>query len=355
MDQHAFGINFQVGNYAFGNNPPPSQEKLTEFGAYLGRMQYLLQHGKHVADIGIVYPIASMQTAYRFAIAPKAFNARGGNADPNFYYALEGGVPPPEMDYMQLGEMLFRGYHVDYTWLHPEIIEGKCLVQDKKLILDNKENREEFRVVIIPGGDTINLAVAKKLKEFYDAGGALIATSMIPTKAAEFGKDKEVQQIMDAIFGLPQREPITADIHSNTDEFKIWWSHPNSAGGQAVFIPRLDTTMMTDALQVCDPVRDVDFKVAPTWPVKSSHDYDGALTYIHKFKDGHDIYFFANSFDNPADAKVVLRGNKKLTIWNPHTGGKSPAEVESADANGQPTTTIHLTLDGLKSVFYVTE
>lgn len=344
MDQHAMGINYQVGNYV-GNVG-------VEFGEYVGRLQYLLQHGKHVADVGVVYPIAAMQSAFRFAVPPRVSSR---NADANFYYALEGGIIPPEIDYMTLGEMLFRGYKVDYTYLHPDIISDKSLVQDGKLILDNKENREEFRVLILPGGDTINLAVAKKIQEFYNAGGAVIATSMLPTKAAEMGKDKEVQQIMDAVFGLPQREPITADIRSNTDEFKIWWSHPNQAGGQAYFIPRLDTTMMTDALAQCDPVRDVDIQLPVTWPVKMLTDYDGAVTYIHKLKDGKDIYFFANSTDAAVTSKVVLRGEKKLAIWDPHTGEKHSVTGTVGATKNQPTTTIDLSLDALKSVFYVTE
>ena len=36
--------------------------------------------------------------------------------------------------------------------------------------------------------------------------------------------------------------------------------------------------------------------------------YNGALTYIHKVKNGRDIYFFANSSEKPVDTKVVLRG-----------------------------------------------
>ncbi|MGA2221673.1 MAG: glycosyl hydrolase [Verrucomicrobiia bacterium] len=343
MDQHAMGTSLQIGNRP-GNTP--------EMGRYVGRLEYLLRHGRHVADIAVLYPIAALQSAFRFAAPPRVSTR---NADPNFYYALEGGIVPPEIDYMQLGEMLFRGYKIDYTYLHPEILETRCIIEGNKLIIDNKENREEFRVLIIPGGDTINLAVAKKIQEFYNAGGAVIATSKLPTRSAEFGKDKEVQQIMDEVFGLPLRGPITADIRSNTDEFKIWWSHPNKAGGKAFFLPKIDTTMMTDALNQCDPVRDVDVQMPPTWPVKMLQAYDGALTYIHKVKDGRDIYFFANSTDAPVDTKVVLRGNKNLAIWNPHTGEQEKAEIAVSESAGQPVTTVHLVLQPVTSVFYVQE
>jgi hypothetical protein len=113
--------------------------------------------------------------------------------------------------------------------------------------------------------------------------------------------------------------------------------------------------MMTDALNMCDPVRDVNIQVPPTWPVKMLADYDGALTYIHKFKDNHDIYFFANSTDNPVDTKVVLRGKKSLAIWNPHTGEKEKAELAESETAGQPVTTVHLVLPPVTSTFYVQE
>jgi hypothetical protein len=361
MDQHAMGISFQVGNFPIRNDP---QAQL-ELGTYLGRIQYMLQHGRHVADIGVVYPIAAMQGAYRFAEPAAASTSRGGRANANFYYALEGGIVPPEIDYMDLGEMLFLGFKMDYTFLHPEIIDERCSVEGNKLVLNNKENREEYRVIILPGGDTINLAVAKKLQAFYRAGGKIIATSKLPTKAAELGKDAEVQAIMDELFGMPQRGPMTAELRSNTDLFKIWFSHPNDAGGIAMFLPRLDNVMLEDALNLTDPTPDVAYyspgpngqmaRTPPALPVKLFRDYDGNLSYIHKVKDGKDIYFFANSTDNPVDTQVVLRGEKKLSMWNPHTGERSTVEAKVSNDRGESVTTVQLKLDPIKSVFYVSE
>jgi hypothetical protein len=83
--------------------------------------------------------------------------------------------------------------------------------------------------------------------------------------------------------------------------------------------------------------------------------YDGALTYIHKVKDGRDIYFFANSQDTPVDTKVVLRGRKSLALWNPHTGERQQADATQAEAGGQPVTTVHLVLAPVTAVFYVQE
>ena len=91
------------------------------------------------------------------------------------------------------------------------------------------------------------------------------------------------------------------------------------------------------------------------WPVKMGPAYDGALTYFHKVKDGRDIYFFANSQDTPVDTKVVLRGQKSLALWNPHTGERQKAETTQAEAGGQPVTTVHLVLAPVTAVFCVKE
>jgi hypothetical protein len=77
-----------------------------------------------------------------------------------FFVRLVDGILPPETDYMDLGEMLFRALRVDYTYVHPEVLLGRCRVEQQKLVLDNKENREEFRVLFLPGGDTLSADMA---------------------------------------------------------------------------------------------------------------------------------------------------------------------------------------------------
>jgi hypothetical protein len=98
------------------------------------------------------------------------------------------------------------------------------------------------------------------------------------------------------------------------------------------------------------PIRDVDIQ-EPIAPLKFGPDYDGALTYIHKVKDGRDIYFFANSTSKPIDTKVMLRGTKMLKVWNPHTGEQEKAEFSATSVPG--TTTVHLALPPISSRFFI--
>jgi hypothetical protein len=354
MDQHTMGANLQIGNRPSNSDPTMGPV----MSAYVGRMEYLLRGGRHVADIAMLYPIAALQADFSFAqpvrVEPAAAGLRGGG-EPNFYYALEGGILSPENDYMELGEMLFRGMHLDFTYLHPERLETKCLVEGKKLVLNNKENREEFRVIIVPGGGTLSINTARKLLNFYKAGGTVIATRRLPARSAEFGLDRELQQIIGDIFGIPAHGPMTAAIRAFTDDFKTYFAHQNAVGGNAYFLPQPEPKMLDAVLKEAIPVRDVDIQQPSVWPVRMNRAYDGALTYIHKIKNKRDIYFIANSTDSPVDTDVVLRDLKSLSLWNPHTGERSKPAVIPLDIDGGQATKVHITLPAVSSVFLVVE
>ena len=261
-----------------------------------------------------------------------------------------------EIDYQDIGEALFHGLRVDYTYVHPEVLAERCTVEGAKLILNNKENREEYSVLIVPGGDTLSVAAAAKIKEFYDKGGVVISTSKLPTKSAEFGRDKEIQKMVADVFGLPVNDPPTADLQRAMGGRLVtfYFFKRNAAGGRAYFLPKVEPWVLQWALGQVLPVRDVNIQ-EPIPLLKKGPDYDGALTYLHKVKSGQDIYFFANSTDKPVDTKVVLRGKKALRIWNPQTGDSQPAELTAGEANGQPVTTVHLVLPPVSALFYVQE
>jgi hypothetical protein len=332
-----------------GNQPRDIGPELDRF---VGRMSYLLRGGRHVADVAVVYPIAALQAAYAFANPPATVKA---GSSPGFYYSLEGGIVPPETDYMDLGEMLYRGLRVDYTYLHPDVLVGRCEVEKNKLVLNNKVNREEFRALILPGGEVLSADAAKRVLDFYRGGGTVIATHKLPSKSAEFGRDKEVRDMVYEVFGISSDNPMTARVDIVVDDFKDYFVKTDSSGGHGYFLPQPDISLLNAVLKEAIAVRDVDIKEPPMWPVKMGTAYDGALTYLHKVKDGRDIYFFANSTDKPVETKVALRGDKELAIWNPHTGEREDAEIIKSESGGQAVTTVNLVLPPVTSTFFVEE
>jgi hypothetical protein len=351
MDQYAMGINYQIPARTV-------QPKRPELNEYVGRLSYLLEHGKHVSDVAVLYPIAALRTQYR-NIGGVEFPLVDHEQAPQIMveaYSREGGFAYG-IDYQDIGEDLFRAMRVDYTYLHPDVLVDKCTIDgNHKLILNNRENREEYSVLILPAGDTLSAAAAAKIQEFYDKGGKVIATGLLPTHSAEFGKDKEVQRAMAEVFGVSPDEPLKADVKRAQDRqnLYVFWYYikKNAAGGQAIFLPNTHPWLMDFAMKLVLQQRDVDIQ-EPMGLLRRGNEYDGALTYIHKVKDDRDIYFFANSSPKDIDTKVVLRGRKTLRIWNPHTGVQQDAEVTPGEANGQPITTVHLVLPSVSSLFYV--
>ena len=341
IDQATMGANFQVGALPRGKTP--------ESDRLIGRLCYILQQGRHVSDVAILYPIDSLQGAYSFGDWGDARGA-GGN---EVAYAREGGIVPPEIDYISLGELIFRGLREDFTFLHPQVLEQNCIIEGNKLILNNKINREEYSVLIVPGGKVLSLESAEKIKAFYDAGGTVIATKTLASKSKEMGKDAELKQIIGEVFGVLDDKPITAQFQRRIDEFKVYFVNSNSAQGRAYFLPDYTPEMMQAVMREAIPVWDVTIDEAMQ-PVKIGPNYDGSLTYIHKVKDGRNIYLFSNSSDKAIDTQVTLRGSMELEKWNPMDGQIQQAELtHSQSRNGQELTTVPLKLDPVNALFYI--
>jgi hypothetical protein len=352
MDQYAMGINMQTPF------PGGLERKLTvdEFNAlndYVGRLSYLLQGGRHVSDIAVLYPIASAQ----------ACNVLGEGWE----YAYTGGEMPAEFDYQQVGEDLFRKLRIDFTYLHPEVLQERCVIRDALLRLDNEVNWEEYPVLILPGGNTLHAGAAKKILAFYRAGGKVIATSLLPRYSAEFGKDFEVRSAVQELFGTGTEESHAKPAAGSATCLE----NSNEAGGRAFFVPHPDPQILEEVIHACLPVRDVAFDEppwevgtwaeyqrglkldSPEWMKMQRPGYRGALTYTHKVKEGRDVYFFANSSDKDLVTMVTLRGKKNISRWDPHNGKISQGNGKIKKISGTTVTAFELVLPAAHSIFII--
>ena len=198
MEQYAKGINnfiphgvwYNLSNVTYlpelSYRNPRYADGLAAYNTFIGRLNVLLQDtGRHVADIAVLYPIATLQAGYHF----------DGPLSP-----YSGGVNIPEADYVYLGELLATRVCRDFTFLHPEVLDERCYVKGDLIKLNNKRNHEEYKVIILPGQRTIRWSNLKKIKQFYDNGGKVIATGQLPYKSAEFGHDADVAKAIQAMF-----------------------------------------------------------------------------------------------------------------------------------------------------------
>jgi alpha-L-rhamnosidase len=325
MDQFAKGINTMVphavwydpATIIFKPNLSPGDPKygpeLPAYNQYIGRLQRLLQGGRHVADIAVLYPIATLQAGSWF-----------GPGDP-----YKGCVAISEADYMDVGEKLSTQIRRDFTFLHPEVLAEKCKVTGAELLLDNPINWERYRVFIIPGSRVINVGSLHKIKEFYDMGGKVIATTRLPEAAAEPGGDDEVRTLVAELFGANPAEGKTS-----------------KKGGQTRFLQNPTGAELRKTLNELLPNGDVLIEYEPAVS-------NGNLSYIHKNIGDREVFFFGNSSDTKIESIVKIRGKHSLEAWNPHDGKITPVMTEQLMDPEGPITRVHLTLEPVHSLFLV--
>ena len=300
MDQFAKGINLFVPHAVWYDpativfppelsyRDPTYGPALVAYNRYMARLQRILQQGRHVADIAVLYPIATLQAGYHFGVG----------------VPYEGGIIPPEADYMDVGERLSLDVRRDFTYIHPDVLDQKCEVRGATLHLNNPRNFEDYRVIILPGSRRGQRRSLARIQAFYDAGGTVIATMRLPDQSSEPGQDASVVRIITAMFSRPP----------TTGETPPWTSRRNDRGGRAYFLsPPSATWRFWEVLDATLPDGDVVFEESPT--VRN-----GNLSAIHKVVEGRDVYFFANSSETPVDCHVRLRGKLVLEEWDPHTG-----------------------------------
>jgi hypothetical protein len=341
MDLFAKGVNMMIPHAVWyddkhitfepelSHRTEPYASALPEYNKYIGRLQRVMQQGRHMSEVGVLYPIAALQAGYYF----------DGPAKP-----YEGGVIPEEADYMDIGEMLALHARRDYVFLHPEVLERSCVLDGPCLRLDNASAREELRVIILPGAKVIHAASLAVVKRFWELGGKVIATTQLPFRSAEFGKDAEVKRMIAEIFGPEAAAPV-GDFAKRPDRSL---RNANAAGGVACFIERPTPERLRSVLQAAEPIPDVAFEGNPV--VKG-----GNLSAIHKTLDGREVYFLANSSDTAFETAVRIRGEHDLERWDPHTGEISACAHTHTTDTGSAVTIVPLRFEPVRSVFLVTK
>lgn len=315
MEQYTKGINHLIPHAVWYNDRsvtflpelsyrnPLYNKDLPAFNLFLSRLNYVLaRSGRHVADIAMVYPIESLQSEHYLD------GTKG-------YY--EGGVEIPDVDYTHISAILTDSLGKDFTYLHPEVINGKCQIKNRKLILNNKINNEKYSILIVPGMKTISVANLKVIEKFYNAGGCIIFTTRLPEQSTEFGQNKRVKNTINRILHNPKGK------------------------GKAFFVQNPSTETVQRILDLCNVTFDVDFK------------NQQPLNYIHKVYDNRSVYYFANLHKSPRNAKIALKGNIRPVLFNPHTGETSKIPFTHQTKDKTEVTVLTLSLDGNSSAFLI--
>jgi hypothetical protein len=157
-----------------------------------------------------------------------------------------------EDNYMRIGEYLSLVLRRDFFYLHPETLQQRCTVIPKSeknpqalLRLNNKVNPVEFRTLILPSMNVIGLETLRKIHAFHQGGGNVVALGYLPKGAAEKGKDAEVLDLLEKIFGKQALQVSRSDIGKQAlQSFRVEASSQWAEGGyspEQAFDGKLDT------------------------------------------------------------------------------------------------------------------
>ncbi len=334
-EMFARGHNSVMVHYGAWNHPDPQNmpyrimgypdDVAGEFPAlndFMARCCYVLTGGRTVADIALLYPIASLQAEFYFDAPEYVGRLRRG------WWTY------PEADYLRISGMLTNEIRRDFTFVHPEYLAtDQYSVNGNKLRLETS-NYQEYDILIVPGGRVISVSALDRIRHFYRSGGKVIATSLLPTQSAEIGKNEQIKAMIDEIFGPDAAHSPKLQTSQN--------------GGMALFIPDPDLERLSEAIGAMIPLPDVVFSNVP------QIEGLGYFSYIHKVREGKDVYFFGNSSDHAIETEVLLRGELELESWNPHDGTVAKLEdVSHERRHDQTCTKCQLKLAPLRSLFWI--
>jgi hypothetical protein len=285
------GVNRITSYYSFTGL---EDEALRRINTWVDRCSEALTGGYEVADIGLVYPVESLW--------PKFIPARHwANASPE--------ASRVESTYHTAAESLFNA-------------QRDFVVLDSRALLDGKARRETlthgklaWRVVVLPGVDTLPVAAWENLGRFTRQGGVVIALGALPKNSETEFPSKRVLKLAREMFGATQNLP------------KV---NRNAQGGAGIYLPAGSESMLPLVLQgVLEPA----IKISGNRP---------PVRMTHRRIQNREVYFVINDNSKPWQGEIELPVQGKGERWNP------AADARVALTGGQD----HLELESYGGVFY---
>ncbi|MDZ7401465.1 MAG: glycosyl hydrolase [candidate division KSB1 bacterium] len=254
---------------------------LPHYSSYVQRLSCLLSDGRTVAPIAIFYP--------------------NKNAQAELTPLNEAAVDQLDRSFIQMSNFLLS-HQWDFEYMNERAVEKATIRTAGKKVVLRKEQSDiwiDHELVIVPHAKILSESALLKLKKFYEQGGKLIVYGQLP-QVTPNGKD--LATIAETIWKNP------AGPNSN----------PN--GGQAFFIQNnLDSLLAL-----------IEQLLIPDLRLDSPHEH---ISFIHKIKDGRDIYFIANSDSSPVRIQASFLNDGHPQIWNPEDGTISDAIQFQRDEN----------------------
>ncbi|HOX04168.1 MAG TPA: glycosyl hydrolase [Candidatus Paceibacterota bacterium] len=263
------GVNSITSYYSFTDMTDDALRRLNE---WIGRCCAALAGGCQAADVALLYPIESVWPMFRPA-RQWANDAPGAAAIENIWRAAAESLYAAQREFTV----------VDSRALAEAAVEAGALVHGKL----------RWRVLALPGVDTLPEAAWTNLERFVRSGGAVIALGARPRNSETDFPSAKVQALGRELFGETTSMP-SMRIHGRD--------------GAAVFLPAGWEGLLPIVLNgLIEP----DVAVhAPRSPVRVAH----------RRVNGRDVYFLINDSGKAWRGEATVSSRGPGERWDPGTG-----------------------------------
>jgi len=257
---------------------------------YLTRLSALFSQGKQACDTAVVYPITALEGGLNAGLV--AGEALPASLSEQQRAEAEPPTDPAEVIAFQLGRALVdcgeNFDFVDFQSLERTRIESAHLT-----VAGGR-----YRALVLPAMSTIRFSTLQLARDFYRAGGSVIAVGAVPEASDRQGRlDPEVTAIVEELFGTSPRAEGVVRRSAN--------------GGRAVFFAQTAA-----AVRALRSLGTPDF--APL---------GAPLQAMHRKTGGVDLYWVFNPLDRAISASAAFRAQGRAEIWDAWSGASRAAEA----------------------------
>ena len=334
----------------------PYWEHWQTFVDYVSRLSAVMSQGTHVADVALLYPLTTVHANW---LRGDSFTSAADDC---------------AMTTISLARQIY-GEGIDFDFVDDNILSqaSVCPPADSTTHKNggggaNSDGTLEvagvqFRVVLLPPMTTIRRQTLRKLKEFYDGGGTVVAFRRLPSASQEHGRDDpEVRALLQDIFGIPSSEHAAHRAGTHTQSLDSIYRQSNDKGGKGIFLPGQDTSRTFHSAQRGVDVATVitaaitrDFSVSASHVGGGSHERQTIASgtkifHTHQKIGELDAYFLYNVESERRELTCTFRVRGEPEIWDCWSGETLPYHRFSC-ADG--TTELRLTMESNQGIVLI--
>lgn len=268
---------------------PEVQRQLNE---YTGRLSYMLTRGRFVADVAVVYPIASVWADFTPTNHPVWDFDRNPKAE------------VVDACWQAVSRSLL-GCQRDFDY-----IDEASILKSKAATGALKVGQCRYSILVLPNVTTLKYSALQRMAEFVESGGTVVVCGEGPTHREDAGSAEEFTSLAKDLFGGAHNDRV---IHVDG---------PKSLPEAMSLIGGADVRAGSGKADVY---------------------------YQHRSLRDGDVYFLQNNSTKETTDEFTFRATGRAQVWNPLTAEMTPSEAKRTGKN----TTVSVSLPARNGLFVV--